>query len=442
MTYPAIGKQQIRRRQVLITASLLVVLQAPPLAGNEQHVSAAPNAPMIPAAGSEWIYRVNYLRSDSWGQPQKVKVFAIDHGIPVFSVQLGNYAGKLFQDGEAVVGVAAQCPYQSRPKATERPNLCGWGPCSIRVGESITRDFFAITPLSRCSPVKGHIRHVGKASVEVDVLGGRLAAVRSEASFAIPGLGRTEWSSFIANGQGEVHAESPGRRAEYRTIAVTLTPYLAAAAVTNAGNDAIGPQRVASAGPAAAIAPVRRQPAQSLIVAVGDSLTRGVGVAADQTYPSALQRQMPETEIINAGLAGSTIADTHARIEELRAFRSDLLLLNIGANDMHQGVPRAEFASALRSLVICLKPAARRLILLGLEVDEANPYRGVFREVARDTGVDLIPNVVRGVYRVPEMLGADRLHPNEKGYARIAENVLRGIQAISLESFVGARPRR
>lgn len=112
-------------------------------------------------------------------------------------------------------------------------------------------------------------------------------------------------------------------------------------------------------------------------------MTRGVGVAADQTYPSALQRNLPDVELINAGLAGNTIADTLARIDELRAFNSDLLLLNIGAND-----------------------------------------------------------VARGVYREPEMLGADRLHPNEEGYARIAENVLHGMQAIGVANHVEARMGR
>ena len=436
MANSAIDSRGIRRRRIPICAFLLGVFQVLPLEAGAQQEAAL----VIPAIGSEWTYRVKSLKSNTWGHPQSIRVSAIKRGVPVFSAELGNYAGTLFQEGEDVVGVAAQCPYQGRARATARPNLCGWGPCTIRVGESIARDLHAITPLNRCKPVKGRIRHLGKAPVQIDVLGKRLAAVRSEAFLEIPGLGKTEWSSFIVDGKGEVRAESPGRRVEYDTIAVTQTPYVAAADMADAG--AIGPQSVASAEPAAARPSARRRPARPRIVAVGDSLTRGVGVAADRTYPSALQRRLPDMEIVNAGLAGNTIADTLARIDELRAFGADLLLLNIGGNDMHRGVPRDEFASELRTLVICLKPVTRRLILLGLEVDEENPYRGVFREVARDTGVYLIPNIVRGVYREPEMLGADQLHPNEMGYARIAENVLDGMQAVGLGSYVGARPRR
>jgi acyl-CoA thioesterase-1 len=426
-------------RKMVARVLLLVGMHTCALSSLAQSSSTSTDA-VVPAVGSEWVYRTRYLGSQSLGQPQKVTVTSIENGVPVFAVRFGNYEGWLYQEGEALIALAADCPSKRNPFAAVRPNVCGWGPCSIRVGETIRRDFFAITPLNGCLPEKGHVEHIGKEEVELKLIDRILAAVRAEAKLAVPGLGKTVWSSFIALGYGEVHAEAPGRQSEYIKVAVDFVPYVPASVSESVATHTREPVN-ASGNHTHATRRAIASPTLPRIVAIGDSLTRGLGVAAEQTYPSILQRRLRNVEIVNVGLAGDTVVDMHSRTEELRVLEADLILLSIGGNDMVRGVPRSEIEATLRTLVMRLKPLTRRLILLGLEVESENPYRGMFFDVARETGVDLIPNVLRGVHGVPEMLGADGIHPNASGYARIAENVLYGVQAILLDSYLEARSR-
>jgi lysophospholipase L1-like esterase len=69
-----------------------------------------------------------------------------------------------------------------------------------------------------------------------------------------------------------------------------------------------------------------------------------------------------------------------------------------------------------------------------------SPRKCGYTDLTHATPESLQP--LRGVYGVPDMLGEDHMHPNAEGYARVAENVLHGIQSIWLENYLDARSRR
>ena len=90
------------------------------------------------------------------------------------------------------------------------------------------------------------------------------------------------------------------------------------------------------------------------IVALGDSLTAGLGIPESAAFPSVLQRRLKEkgfdVEIVNAGVSGDTASGGLARLEWSTPADTDLVIVELGANDMLRNTPPATPRAALESL--------------------------------------------------------------------------------------------
>lgn len=144
----------------------------------------------------------------------------------------------------------------------------------------------------------------------------------------------------------------------------------------------------------------------TVLVCAGDSLTSGVDLDDDrQTYVARLRADLG-CAVINAGFPGDTTADLLARLDkDVLAHRPTAVLLCIGGNDYLNGVPRAEFARNLESIVSRVCAATPRCVLV--EVPSGivwNPYAGVYRRVARRHGCVLVPESNLRRWLAPEML--------------------------------------
>ncbi len=168
------------------------------------------------------------------------------------------------------------------------------------------------------------------------------------------------------------------------------------------------------------------------ILALGDSLTEGYGVALTQAYPALLERalsDLPDTRVINAGIGGSTSASATSRIRwHLRA-RPDLVILALGANDMLRGLPVKNCESNLRQALELLRHNQIPVILAGMKAPPnygtayQREFDGIFPRLAQEYGVPLIPFLLEGVGGKRELNQEDGIHPNEKGHAAIARLV-------------------
>ncbi len=144
----------------------------------------------------------------------------------------------------------------------------------------------------------------------------------------------------------------------------------------------------------------------TMLVCAGDSLTSGVSLEHDcETYVARLRTDLGCT-VINAGFPGDTTADLLARLDkDVLSHRPTAVLLCVGGNDYLTGVPRAEFARNLESIVSRICAVTPRCALV--EVPSGiiwNPYAGVYRSVARRHGCVLVPESNLRRWLAPEML--------------------------------------
>jgi len=117
-------------------------------------------------------------------------------------------------------------------------------------------------------------------------------------------------------------------------------------------------------------------PSKPRIVFLGDSLTAGLGLPADQSYPSLIGKRLQERgldyEIINAGVSGDTSAGGVRRLEWSIEGDVRVLVLALGANDGMRGLPPAELKKNLAAVLDRAKARGVPVILAGMEAPPNN----------------------------------------------------------------------
>ena len=177
------------------------------------------------------------------------------------------------------------------------------------------------------------------------------------------------------------------------------------------------------------------QPALALkLAALGDSLTAGWGLPADDAFPAKLARALAAkghvVEILNFGVSGDTTAGGLARLDAVLAAAPDGVILELGANDMLRGmdpgVPRAN----LDAIMGRLQKAGIPVLLCGIRAMRnygrayAEELTAVYADLAKKYDAALYPSFLNGVTGVPGMTLPDGLHPSSQGVAEIVRRIL------------------
>ena len=172
-----------------------------------------------------------------------------------------------------------------------------------------------------------------------------------------------------------------------------------------------------------------RQPtAGSQIICFGDSLTAGTGAARGMDYPAQLSRLVGRP-VINAGVPGDTTAEGLARLERDVLGRSPrLVLITLGGNDLKNRVSRDVAFGNLRQIVDRIHAAGALAVIGGIDI----PFYGrgfdkAYKELAEETGAVLIENILEDIMGNRSLM-SDPIHPNDAGYAVMAERFHRAIK--------------
>jgi acyl-CoA thioesterase I len=189
----------------------------------------------------------------------------------------------------------------------------------------------------------------------------------------------------------------------------------------------------AAAQPGGAARPVK-------IVALGDSLTAGLGLPADAAFPARLQRALAgkgiAAEVINAGVSGDTTADGLARLDWSVPADADAVILELGANDALRGIDptrtRENLAAMLRKL------AARRIavLLAGMRAppnmggDYTKAFDAIFPDLAAADGVVFYPFFLDGVAAERGLNQGDGIHPTAAGVDVIVARMLPKVEEL------------
>jgi acyl-CoA thioesterase-1 len=191
---------------------------------------------------------------------------------------------------------------------------------------------------------------------------------------------------------------------------------------------------------AAAAAPPR-------ILAFGDSLTAGYGLAADQAFPVRLQARLNadgrNVQIINGGVSGDTTAGGLSRLDWALADKPDYVLVELGANDMLRGIDPKVTAGNLDKILARLTADGTKIMLLGMRAaanwgeDYRRAFDAIYPALAAKYKIPLYPFFLDGVALDPTLTQPDGLHPNERGVAILVDRIAPSVERM----LAGAAPR-
>lgn len=187
------------------------------------------------------------------------------------------------------------------------------------------------------------------------------------------------------------------------------------------------------AGAAAADRPVR-------IVALGDSLTAGLGLAANQAFPVRLEQALRAkgiaVEISNAGVSGDTATGGLARLDWSVPEGTDAVILELGANDMLRGFDPDVTRRALAEIVRRLTERRIVVLLAGMRAapnlgpDYGRDFEAIYSELAARNRLLFYPFFLDGVAADARLNQRDGLHPTADGVDVIVARILPKVEEL------------
>jgi acyl-CoA thioesterase-1 len=183
---------------------------------------------------------------------------------------------------------------------------------------------------------------------------------------------------------------------------------------------------------AAAVAPAN----EKLVLAFGDSLYAGYGLAPNESFPAVLDKELETqglaVDMVNAGVSGDTTAAGLARLDfTLDGLKRtpDLAIVGLGGNDVLRGIDPKETRANLEAIVRNLDRRGIPVILTGMVAprnlgsDYVGRFDSIYPDLARTYQAQLDPFFLEGVITRPDLLLGDGIHPNAAGVRIMARRL-------------------
>ena len=183
-----------------------------------------------------------------------------------------------------------------------------------------------------------------------------------------------------------------------------------------------------SVGLLLSMAPVAASPAAkpaSAILVVGDSISAGYGLTAQEGWVALLQNRLTSQgygyRVANASVSGETTTGGLARLPRaLSVHRPAIVILELGGNDGLRGLPLETSRANLERMIALSKDAGAQVLLLGMKIPPnygarySEGFEKVFRDLARQHRLAFEPFFLSKIALEPGMIQADGLHPTAK----------------------------
>lgn len=174
------------------------------------------------------------------------------------------------------------------------------------------------------------------------------------------------------------------------------------------------------------------------IVGFGDSLMAGYGLDAGQSFPEKLEKALRQkghdVVIAKAGVSGDTTSGGLARLDWSVPDGTNLVILELGANDMLRAIDPEIAEKNLDAMLARLKQRNIPVLLAGmlaapnLGPDYQSAFDAIYPRLAEKYGVALYPFFLDGVAADPALLLEDGIHPNAQGIDRMVERMLPAVE--------------
>jgi acyl-CoA thioesterase I len=215
---------------------------------------------------------------------------------------------------------------------------------------------------------------------------------------------------------------------------VLLAAASCAAGCAPAGEPPAPAAREQSAAPAPpATLPTGVVAARPRIVVLGDSLTAGLGLSPEESYPTLLQQKLDaggfHYDVVNAGVSGDTSAGGLSRLDWALDGDVRVLIVALGGNDALRALPPDELKQNLSRIIERAQARHIRVLLAGMEAprnfgrDYIVAFHQVYPALARQYQIPLVPFLLDGVAANPALNQRDGIHPTAEGARLVADNV-------------------
>ncbi|MGD2075562.1 MAG: arylesterase [Gammaproteobacteria bacterium] len=177
------------------------------------------------------------------------------------------------------------------------------------------------------------------------------------------------------------------------------------------------------------------------ILVVGDSLSASYGLAVGQGWVSLLQQRLDARHagwtVVNASISGDTTAGARARLPQaLERHQPEVVILALGGNDGLRGLSLGQMQDNLGAMIESAREQGARVLLVGVQLPPnygpqyTERFENVYRDLARQRGVRLMPSLVDGVGTRPELMQGDGIHPNASAQPLMMERVWEHLQPL------------
>lgn len=179
------------------------------------------------------------------------------------------------------------------------------------------------------------------------------------------------------------------------------------------------------------------KPAPGPVLVVGDSLSAEYGLQRGKGWVALLQQRLQQQgmsfPVVNASVSGDTTSGGRSRLPPLlQQHRPAVVVIELGGNDALRGLPLSMTRDNLMAMVQQSRATGAKVLLLGMDMPPnygsryAAEFRALYRTVAEEKKVELVPFLLKGVADTPEaaaLFQADRIHPNEAAQPIMLNNV-------------------
>jgi acyl-CoA thioesterase-1 len=176
------------------------------------------------------------------------------------------------------------------------------------------------------------------------------------------------------------------------------------------------------------------------VVAFGDSLTAGYGLAEQDGFVPRLQAALAakgvSATVADAGVSGDTATDGLARLDWSVPAQTQVVIVELGANDMLRGIDPQLTRKALDAILQRLSARHIAVLLCGMRAAPnlgsayGQAFERIYPQLAAQYGVALYPFFLDGVAANLQLMQSDGMHPNAAGVEVIVKRILPTVEEL------------